>query len=309
MLRGELIAQFEWRAMGTIASVRIRASNRVSARRFGRLAVRHIAALERRWSRFAPRSDVRRVSDMAGSWVSVSAETLRVIETSIDAWHLTKGAFDVTVGASVEAIGYRNSFDSPRADRQSVATGPIAAAGAQVIEIDDSRLRVRVARGTRLDLGGIGKGAAADAVAQSLIEHGAMSASVSIGGDVRVLCSPKAERGVVVCVRHPTAGREDLFEFEARDVGVASSSRLRRAWANDAGMMHHVVDPSTGLPTTGPIAASAIAPTAALAEVLATSAMVRDNDSLFATVGAHGFVIDHEMKVREVGVRLGAMVD
>jgi len=69
-----------------------------------------------------------------------------------------------------------------------------------------------------------------------------------------------------------------------RDLGVATSSTLRRRW----GEMHHVIDPRTGRPTaSGLDEVSVAADTAADAEVIAKTALIAGRDLAPAFCATH----------------------
>src|SRR5207253_7549717 len=54
------------------------------------LARRRLEALEERWSRFLPASEVSLLNGAGGRAVSVSAETIRLVTTAVEAWSLTR---------------------------------------------------------------------------------------------------------------------------------------------------------------------------------------------------------------------------
>ena len=71
-----------------------------------------LGALERKWSRFLPTSEISRANARAGWDVVVSPETLLLVGCSVAAWAHTGGAFDPTVLAAVRAAGYDRDFAS-----------------------------------------------------------------------------------------------------------------------------------------------------------------------------------------------------
>jgi thiamine biosynthesis lipoprotein len=122
--------------------------------------------------------------------------------------------------------------------------------------------------GVALDSGGLGKGLAADLVADRL--RALASYAVECMGDVRVGGAPRALR---------IAGPWDddiLAELAITDGAAATSGVTRRGW--------HLIDPGTGRPArTGILQATALAPTALEAEVRAKAALLAGP----AAVGDH----------------------
>ena len=97
------------------ATWRLRHTGKVEIEVVGALADA-IAADERRWSRFLPRSEVSRLNRAPGVPLQVSTETLDLL-LACDHWHeQTEGAFSVMVGGALVGYGYRESqrVRSPR---------------------------------------------------------------------------------------------------------------------------------------------------------------------------------------------------
>ena len=140
----------------------------------------------------------------------MSAETLELVQRSVQAWRLTGGLFDPTVLPSLVRAGYDRTFSSlppaPPPDQwpltQQVAAGVEDVAspepfppgswspgpldpGAEDIVVADGA--VMLPAGAGFDAGGIGKGLAADLVARELMAAGAAGVCVNVGGDVRLM--------------------------------------------------------------------------------------------------------------------------
>ena len=122
----------------------------------------------------------------------------------------------------------------------------------------------------RFDSGGIGKGLAADSCAARL--GGLSSFAVDCGGDLRVGGADALERSIEVT--DPFAGAV-MGRFVLARGAVATSGLRRRVWQTDDGFAHHLIDPGRGMPAwTGIVQATAVAPSAVEAEVLAKAALL-----------------------------------
>ena len=95
---------------------------------------------------------------------------------------------------------------------------------------------------------------------------------VDCAGDLRLGGEP-SQRPVRVA---SPFGAEILHTFALRAGGVATSGIGRRSWLDARGRpAHHLLDPATGRPAfTGVVQATALAPTALEAEVLAKAAVL-----------------------------------
>ena len=127
-----------------------------------------------------------------------------------------------------------------------------------------------------IDLGGIGKGFAADIVAEELHEAGATGAVVNVGGDLRVIGQPGGDTSWYLGIEDPTRAPEHLTFVRLEDGGVATSGTTVRQWTtSDGTTAHHLIDPVTGHPVAdASLSATVLAADAATAEAFATAAMM-----------------------------------
>ena len=261
-------------------------------------AVEAIADLERRWSRFIPDSELNRLNRCAGQGMPLSEPTFDLLVRAVDAWHATAGRFDPTVLAALETAGYDRTFDAVDPSFRPARGAPSPGCGA--ITLDPERRIATLPRGVAIDAGGIGKGLAADRVAEWLMASGADGVCVNVGGDLR--CIGDAPQSL----RHPCAWRvgiEDPFD-SSRLLGtvalaggaVASTTRLRRSWGPVDHRAHHLIDPATGQPAaTGLASVTVLTGEAWWAEVIAKAAFVAGRDQALVVgqgLGAEVMTVD-----------------
>jgi len=221
--------------------------------------VSRVHDLEARWSRFDDRSELSRLNASARNEpVAVSAETYRLISTSIAAWRHTAGRFDPSVLAAVVANGYDRTYDAIAQRRARRVATPPAVPGCWGIELDESDRTVTLPAGVRLDPGGIGKGLAADIVAEQALVDGAAGILVDIGGDMRVAGIGPEDGSWIIDVEDPLQPGTVALHLAVNDVGIATSSRLRRHWMIEDEHRHHLLDPTTGRPTATDIVAATV---------------------------------------------------
>ncbi len=266
-------------AMGTECHVVVVDGGREAA-----VAARDRAAeLEGRWSRFRPDSELCRLNAHAGQPVVVSPDTFLAVRSACDAWRATAGAFDPTVLDALEHAGYDRSF-AQLAPGAPAPTGAVPAVpGCRDIVLDEIVGAVTLPAGVRIDLGGIGKGLAADLIACELVAAGAAGAMVNLGGDLRTLGDAPNPAGWTIALHDRPAS------ITIGEGGVATSAVTRRRWMDaDGRERHHVIDTSTATSATTVLASvSVIASSAARAEVLATAALVAGSGAI-ALLHAHG---------------------
>jgi thiamine biosynthesis lipoprotein len=209
-------------------------------------AVAELEWLEQCWSRFRPDSELSALNAQAGEWTEVSAPMLLALTCSADLHRATRGCFDPTILEALERAGYDRSFELVRETDAHDGPPGESAPGFDGLEVDFQRASVCLPRGTRIDLGGIGKGLAADLLARGLIDRGARSALVEIGGDMRARGEAPAEGPWRIPVEDPFNPSRVAFEVEIDDGAVVASTTQIRTWKHGARTHHHLIDPTTG---------------------------------------------------------------
>ncbi len=274
------VQEVAFRAMGSDAQViLVGASSELIT-----WAQQRIDQLELMWSRFLPTSEISVLNDHSGRWVEVSEETARLVSTAVAAWRLTGGTCDATVLGDVVRAGYDRSFDD-LAPRPSGGSSSFVI-GCTDIEIDGSS--VRLPAGVGFDPGGIGKGLAADLVCAELMEAGVAGACVNLGGDVRVCGTGPDADGWTIAIEHAQV-ELPFARVGLHDGAVATSTSLLRRWLVDGSMRHHLIDPTTGLPTDSDLAhVTVLAHDAWAAESLAKAILIRGSLHPFDLLGGTG---------------------
>ncbi len=247
------------------------------------LARDRLAFLEARWSRFRPHSDISRLNAAQGEATVVDGSTIALLEAMVHGFTLTDGSFDPTLLVPIVRLGYAASVHDPAAVTE-LPQGVQQRGFVRGLVVDANEQTVRLPPGTAVDAGAIGKGLAADIVAELLIDNGASGAMVNVGGDVRVIGEGPFDGAWRVAVDAALQPDADVMVLELRSGGLGSSGTLRRSWLSPDGLpAHHLLDPASGHPLPGgfeaPVHATVLADSAMHAEVHATMAMVRGASS------------------------------
>ena len=236
-------------------------------------ALGELERLEHAWSRFDPTSELCALNSSPGWTVGVTPRLMTALVAAQQAWSETAGRFDPTVLDALEAAGYDVTFAALPRSGLLRASGPSAGLGAVVL--DPAAPTITRPPGLRIDLGGIGKGLAADLVAEGIVDRGARCACVSLGGDVRAAGLPPDGQPWLVPVEDPFDELSVAREVPVTDGAVVTSTRLLRAWERGGQPQHHLIDPDTGRPAWTGVAAVVVRDcTAARAEAFAKAALV-----------------------------------
>jgi thiamine biosynthesis lipoprotein len=264
----------------------------------------HVGA---RLSRFRASSELVRLNRAPGEAVRVSPDLAELIGLALAAAQASDGIFDPTVIDELEAAGYDRSIEQIRRDGPPPSRHIAPRPGRwQQVMVDPASDTVRLPAGVRLDLGGIGKGWAADQAGSMLRLLGA--GMVSAGGDIRAWGDQPdlpPGQGWLVAVDHPEQPGTDVAWLRVRDGAVATSSVTTRRWAGG----HHLIDPRTARPAdTDLLSVTALAPTVVQAEVAAKVALILGREAglewLMRQPGVEALLVDVTSNVfGTVGIR------
>jgi thiamine biosynthesis lipoprotein len=229
--------------------------------------------LEELLSRFRPDSELSRLNDEGT--LAAGPDLLRVVELALAAQESTGGRFDIRVHDALVAAGYDRSFELVVPDDATPAVPPARRPGG----IDVRGGVVSLDAGVRLDLGGIGKGYACERAAEILGTAG--PCLVNAGGDI-------ATRAGSWTVAVETAAEPLTLELSGSSA-LATSGRDLRRWRRAGREMHHLIDPTTGLPSES--------------DLLRVTAVA--HDAVAAEVAAKGLFLAGARAAREEANRLG----
>jgi FAD:protein FMN transferase len=219
------VRRFSHEAMATVFEVHAVHPDEQYGAQAAQAAFDLVDRLERELSRFLTNSDITRINHLAaGESTRVSPSTLECLVIARHMFDLTLGAFDVSIGTGLPSL-----------------------------ELDPDEVVVRATRGgVRVDLGGVGKGYAVDRMAE-LIEEWGVGVALVHGGFSSVLAleSPADRQGWPLTLSDPRAPARVLAHLSVRQTALGASG-LRKG--------DHIVDPRTGEPVRGRVAAWAAVP-------------------------------------------------
>jgi len=277
-------------AMNTIMEVLIDAPQQGVAQAAAYAAFQYIDRLELMLSRFVEGSDTWRINHLAaGDWVPVTADSLDCLSVARQAYNLTAGAFDPTIGALFDA--WRDPQGHPREPTSDQIDEALLHTGFDLLDInvDLFGVGVRVPH-LQIDLGAIGKGFAVDRVMPLLAEWDVHNALFYGGAStVYALGAGLDGSGWPVNLFHPEACASETTGLKLTNVAVSGSGLTV--------LGQHIIDPRSCQPVCHHLRSWALAPSAALADALSTAFMVMDHHEIEALCRQHpdiaAMTLDH----------------
>jgi len=222
-------------------------------------------------SHYKPESQLSRINARAGEGpVKVDRELFDLIALSLEYSRLTDGAFDITYAS----VGYLYDYRKRVRPDEAQIEAHLAAVDWRSLELDPAQSTVRFARpGMRIDLGGFAKGYAVDRSIELLEARGIEHASVSAGGDTRIL-GDRFGRPWIVGIRHPDDPDRVILRIPLEDAALSTSGDYERYFDADGVRYHHIIDPRTGHSASKVRSATIIAATATQTDGLSKTAFV-----------------------------------
>jgi FAD:protein FMN transferase len=247
-----------------------------------------IARTDRLANRFHPGSEISRVNGAAGRPVNVSDAFLQLLAEAFRVARATGGAVDPTVGGALSRLGYDRDIEEVPGAAPRRLPAPARVPGWHSVSVDEVAGTVELPPGAALDLGATAKARTADVVAAEVVERCGCGVAVSLGGDVAV-AGPVPPGGFPVGIgdRWDTARSGPVVGIHGG--GIATSGTASRRWRVGSDEVHHVLDPSTGLPAVTPWRTVTVTAASCVdANAAATAALVKGHAAI-AWLEALGF--------------------
>lgn len=266
--------------MGTIVSIESDAPDAAVRRAF-----EWFRRVEAQCSRFDAASELRSLT--VGRRIRASPILFEAVRFALRVAEETGGAFDPTVGGAMAARGFNRHYLT-----RQITSAPESPDGASFrdVEIDADERTILLRRPLTLDLGAVAKGLAVDAAARELLPF--RNFAIDAGGDLYLGgCNPQGEPWSVG-IRHPRIPGDPIERCRVSDRAVCTSGDYERG--------AHILDPRSGEAASGVVSATVLAPSAMLADALATAAFVLapdDGITLLGRLGVEGLIVTAGLEV------------
>lgn len=259
--------------MGSAFDITVVSENNVSANEAIDLAVAEISRIEKLISSWDLNSETSAINKNAGiAPVKVSEELYQLIERSIKISELTDGAFDISY-ASMDRIW---KFDGSMTEMPSTTDieNSVSKVGYKNILLDKNRGTVFLKnKGMKIGFGAIGKGYAADMAKRLLQKKGVVSGIINASGDMNTWGTQPNGMPWKVAITNPL-DKDKAYALLPIKGAVVTSGNYEKFVKFNGIRYTHIIDPRTGYPATGILSTTIFAPSAELADALATSVFV-----------------------------------
>lgn len=189
-----------------------------------------------------------------------SQELLDLILFAQKMYTKTSGAFDISVGGTLQRLGYGDTGTS------------VAANQSFWDEVRFDEKAIVIPNKSAVDFGGFGKGWLLDKLAVLLEKRGYGHYLINGGGDIVLNSSKPIELGL----EHPYDPAKVIGTTKIKNGALAVSSTVKRRWVSGGKMTHHIIEPSQDSATDSPVVSTYVrGKTALIADTLATVTILR----------------------------------
>jgi len=238
-------------------------------------------------STFIPDSEISRFNRLnSRDWFSISTNFYDVIIMAQEISRLTHGAFDITVGPTIDLWGFsgdltQKTWQPP--SKQEIEK-VLQSIGFRNVTIGKNAIK-KVNTDTKIDLNAIAKGYGVDVVFELLQDLKFTEILVEIGGEVRCSGYNGAGEYWKIGIDKPILdilpGAELQAVISLDNQALATSGDYRNYFEYNGELYSHMINPITGYPTKNQVAsASVTAPNCMTADALATALMVMGEDGI-----------------------------
>jgi thiamine biosynthesis lipoprotein len=258
-------------SMGTQVSMTVLNPSQDQAQEAIEVAFEEIKRLTKLMSRHSPDTPVAHLN-RDGFLKGVPPELLFVMKESIRYHHISKGFFDITVKPILDIYAQycQGSKEAPVPtekiqDLLDLVDTNLVSVNKETIEFNKE--------GMGITLDGIAKGFIVDRAAEKLMKRGIKHALINAGGDIRTIGDKGSNRPWTIAIEDPLKKNNYPDIVTMRSTSIATSGNYEVFFDREK-IIHHIVNPKTGLSPLINSSVSVQASTAVEADALSTTLLI-----------------------------------
>jgi thiamine biosynthesis lipoprotein len=207
--------------------------------------------------------------------VALTPEAFHLFEVADNWYQVSNGLFDITSGV----LRHVWNFDSDVLPADDVVKPYLNKVGWNKVQFNANEIGLPET-GMELDLGGIAKEYAVDRAAQVLLDQGAVSGLVNLGGDLRILGPHLNGSPWLIQIAHPRISGAILANISIAKGSLTTSGDYIHYIDVKDKRYCHVMNPKTGQPVSWWQSVSVMAPYCLQAGKVSTIAMLLESRAL-----------------------------
>ncbi len=256
--------------MGTIVDITVAAKDEKKADAAITAAFKEIGRLESIMSTYRPESDISKVNSAAGLHpVKVHKDLMIAVKKSLQFADLSGGAFNIAIGPAIDLWNVTESEEIPT-PAELAAVRPLIDYKNVIVNEDDSSIFL-AKKGMRINLGGIGKGIAADYAHKILQSYGIRSGIIAVAGDLHAIGKKPDGGKWTIGITHPRKKESAIAKVYLADMSISTSGDYERFFMKNGVRYHHILSPETLYPSEGFQSVSVLARDSTTTDALSTA--------------------------------------
>ncbi len=247
-------------------------------------AIDEMVRIENLISDWKPTSQVSQVNQNAGIQpIKVDREVFELTKRAIYFSEITDGAFDISF-AAMDKIwkfdGLMNEIPS-----QEVIQKAIEKIGYQNIILDEKNSTIFLKKeGMKIGFGSIGKGYAADKAKEVMQNSGIKAGIIDASGDMTTWGTQPNKKPWKIGITNPFKRHETADILSMKNGAVTTSGDYEKFILIDNVRYSHIINPKTGMPSTGLTGVTVIGPNAEMCNGFSTSIIVLGKEKGLALI-------------------------
>ncbi len=234
-----------------------------------------IQRIEKLLTTYNDESETAMINQHAGIRpVTVSEETLGIIERSIRISRITQGAFDITYGSVDKRLWNFDTHLNALPDKETAKKMARLINYRNIIVDRENSSVMLKEKGMRIGFGGIGKGYAADRAKQVMKGMGVRSGIVNASGDMTTWGTQPNGQPWTIGIVDPNARGKIFSYMNITDMAIATSGNYEKYIMVNGQKYSHTINPKTGLPIRGIKSVTIVSRNAEIADAMATPVMI-----------------------------------
>lgn len=274
-------------AMDTVMNITVYGEEREKAVDEARKIIREYDNL---WSEAKEDSDISKINQNSGSYVTVEPATYDLLKQSAAVSKLTNSMFDITLEPVVKLWGFHNKVYRVPTEKEKEA----ARAKADYRKIKfagdypNGSCQVKIEKGMEIGVGGIAKGYTSDKIISKFREMKVSAAILSLGGNVQTLGYKAGNKPFRVGITNPLSSESILGTLDVTDRAVITSGNYERYFEKDGRRYHHIMDRRTGAPAENTLASvTVIGESGTMCDGLSTALFVMGKEKALEFQNVH----------------------
>ncbi len=247
-------------------------------------AIDEMIRIENLISDWKPTSQVSQVNQNAGiKPIKVDKEVFDLTKRAIFYSELTNGSFDISFAAMDKIWKFDGSMTE--IPTSSAIQKAIENIGYKNIILDDENSTIFLKKqGMKIGFGSIGKGYAADKARQLMLQLKVRAGIIDASGDMTTWGINSDGKPWRIGITNPFHRHQMADILSLKNAAVTTSGNYEKFVMIDGKRYSHIINPKTGMPSTGLTGVTVIGPNAEICNALSTSIMVLGKEKGLALI-------------------------